>query len=33
MTGTTPSMIAVEEVIADIKAGPGGAQGRGVLRL
>jgi len=24
MTGTTPSMIAVEEVIADIKAGPGG---------
>src|SRR4029077_3674983 len=26
MTGTTPSMIAVEEVIADIKAGPGGAK-------
>src|SRR5262245_20855468 len=24
MTGTTPSVIAVEEVIADIKAGPGG---------
>src|SRR5246500_3983948 len=24
MTGTTPSMIAVDDVIADIKAGPGG---------
>jgi hypothetical protein len=32
MTGTTPSMIAVEEVIADIKAGPAG-QDRRVLRL